>query len=873
MFTLKPYQQETLDKLSLFLHRSATSRDIRGAYAECIKENYNREVSYNDVGFPSTPYVCLRLPTGGGKTILASHTISIVCREFLGKDFALVLWLVPSNAILEQTLKALRDRKHPYRVAIDEAFDGNASVLTVEDALGLTRSTLESSVTVIVSTLAAWRTNSTEGRKVYQSNGALKHHFEGLSKEQLKELEHHNGENSDALKYSLANVVHLNHPILLIDEAHNARTDLTFDTLQRLHPSCIVEYTATPKTKGEDRSNVLFSVSAYTLKAEHIIKLPIELLTTEDWQTTVSNAVKKQQELEELAKEEEQERGEYIRPIVLLQAEAESQHQTTIGVNEVKICLAEVCKIPEEQIAVATGEERGIEGIELLEKTCPIRFIITKQALKEGWDCPFAYVFCSVANVRSSKDVEQLLGRVLRMPNVIPKKRDGLNRAYAFVHSTDFFETANNLTDSLTRSGFTPNEAEHFLDIKKSQGNLGGEFFGQFTRTLAEAPEPTAIPRTLRDKVVINKKEGTITFTQRITEVEREQLKEILPSQNDKEVIEQLYKAINHISSTYISPQKKGEILSVPQLLIEFDGEMRVFDDEMLVLPSWDLGLCYAELSEKEFPIIVDSGTQGLIDIDFSGKPYLHNAAQIQQELTSIIVSSRMQRPGLIAWLVKELRHPSIPHAQSVTFINKVVEHLVQKRGLSIDHLVYMRFKLREAIQNKIAEYYLTAKKDGYQLLLGVHRVSERKGKFIAGQDFRFSASYPVNTPYAGNIRFSKHFYEQIGDMNDEEAQCALNIDSNPNVQYWVRNLERQEAHSFWLQTSTDKFYPDFVVKLKNGKILVVEYKGSDRYDTPDSEEKRWLGAFWEAASDGKCLFVMTKGKEWNLLQTKLNAT
>ncbi len=870
MFTLKPYQQQTLDKLSRFLHKAAVTKNVRGAYEECIKEEYNKSVDYNDAGFPDVPYVCLRLPTGGGKTILASHTISVVCREYLGKDFALVLWLVPSNAILEQTLKALRNRKHPYRIVIDEAFDGNGSVLTVEDALGLTRSTLEGSVTIIVSTFAAWRINSTEGRKVYQSNGALKHHFEGFSTERLKELEHHNGEGGKALKYSLANVVHLNRPLLIIDEAHNARTDLTFDTLQRLNPSCIVEYTATPKIKGADRSNVLFSVSASELKAEHVIKLPIELLTTEDWQTTVSNAVSKQRELEEIAKEEELKTGEYIRPIVLLQAEPESQKQSTVGVEEVKKCLFEVCKVPEEHVAIATGEERGIEGVDLLERTCQIRFIITKQALKEGWDCPVAYVFCSVANVRSSKDVEQLLGRVLRMPNVTPKNHDALNRAYAFVNSKDFFETANNLTDSLTRSGFTPNEAENFLEIK-SQGELGRELFGQLTRTLSEPPELTLIPRTLRDKVEINKKDGTITLKQRITESEKEDLKNILPSHDDKEVIEQMYKAINHISSTYVSPQKSGEIFSVPQLLLEFDGELRIFDEELLILSSWNLTTCDAELSESEFPLKVESGTLGLIDIDYRGAPVIYSPTQIQQELTSLIISSRMQRPGLVAWLVKEARHPSVPHAQSVVFINKVIENLLQKRSLSVDHLVYMRFKLRDATRKKITEHFEAAKRNGYQLLLGIDRVKEGKGKFSVGQDFQFPSSYPVNNPYAGNLRFSKHYYELIGDMNDEEAECAINIDAHPNVEFWVRNLERQEAHSFWLQTSTDKFYPDFIVKLINGKILVVEYKGADRYDTPDSQEKRWLGTFWEAASVGKCLFLMTNGKDWHTLKEKLN--
>ena len=62
--------------------------------------------------------------------------------------------------------------------------------------------------------------------------------------------------------------------------------------------------------------------------------------------------------------------------------------------------------------------------------------------------------------------------------------------------------------------------------------------------------------------------------------------------------------------------------------------------------------------------------------------------------------------------------------------------------------------------------------------------------------------------------------------MNSEEAECAVFIDGLDEVEYWVKNLERSD-YSFWLQTCSDKFYPDFVVRLKDGRILVVEYKGA----------------------------------------------
>lgn len=869
--TLKAYQEKTLEKLTVFLKQAAILKNPKRAYEECIKETYNKDVSYNSIESIDAPYICLRLPTGGGKTILAAHTVSLVCKEYLGTDFTLVIWLVPSTAILDQTVKSLQNERHPYREVLNNAFGGNINILRVEDALGLTRSMLAGSTTIIVSTLAAWRVDRTEGRKVYEPNGAMKEHFENVERERLFDLEYHSTENGGALKYSLANVVHLNRPLLIIDEAHNARTPLTFDTLQRLNPSCIIEYTATPKTHGDDRSNILYNVSANVLKSEHVIKLPIELLTIEEWQQTIINAVNKQRELEAIAKGEESATGEYIRPIVLLQAEADRERQSTINVAEVKKCLLDIAKVSEEEIAVATGDQREIEDINLLEHSCKIRFIITKQALKEGWDCPFAYVFCSVAKVRSSKDVEQLLGRVLRMPQVTPKQNEELNRAYAFVYSKDFYETASNLTDSLTRCGFEPNDAQRFLEIKNPQVTLGKDFFGQITRTLNVLPEKESLPRELWAKLEIDKKENTLTFTQPISEAERDQLVASVESQEDKEILEQMYKAVNRIPTNYTSPAKRGEVFSVPQLLIEFDGELRPFDEEILVPRTWNLAQCHADLTEQEFPIQVDAGTKGLIDVDSSGKPYFHHANQIQMELASLVVSSTMQRPGLVAWLVKETRHPSILHSQLVVFVNKVLDGLMQKRNLETDQLVYVRFRLKEAIKKKVTEHFEAAKKNGYQSLLFTNKVSDAKWKFSLGSDFNFPKDYPVNEPWRGAWKPERHYYEIVDDMNGEESECASIIDGHPNVEYWVRNLERQEQHSFWLQTSTDKFYPDFIVKLKSGILLVVEYKGADRYDILDSQEKRFIGQFWEAVSNGKCFFLMTRGKEWDMLRKKLS--
>lgn len=670
----------------------------------------------------------------------------------------------------------------------------------------------------------------------------------------------------------MANVVHLNKPIFIIDEAHNARTSLTFEVIKRLNPACIVEFTATPKTKGNDRSNVLYSVSAAELKAEDMIKMPIELLTTSDWQTTIADAVKKQNELEELSKKEESSTGEYIRPIVLLQAQNDSQKESTINVEEVKSFLLTTMKIPDEQIAVATGKEREIEGKDLLSSDEPIRFIITKQALKEGWDCPFAYVFCSVAKVSSSKDVEQLLGRVLRMPKVKRKENELLNRAYAFVSSDNFFQTAKNLTDSLVDSGFTSTEASDLIQIAPEQLSVG-RFFGNIQVNVSSLPNIDDLDEKLKNKIELDNESNSIIIKDIITDEDKTVIVNSLSDDKDKKKFEDAYEEIKAYTTISKSPSKQGKKFSVPQLLINFDGELRVFDEEVLLPEDWNLAGCDNSLSEQEFPTKVDSGTQGLIDVDSQGDTITYDARVIQEELSSLIISSTMDKTGLVQWLVKECRHQSIPYAQIISFISSLVENLIDSRSLHIEHLVFMRFKLKDAIKRKIINHYLEAKQKGYQELLFTEPnvVKEKLSNFSVGEDFEFPELYPAFNFYSDTTKFSKHFYDRIADMNNEETECAFNIDIHPNVEYWVRNLERQEFYAFWLQTPTDKFYPDFIVKLKEGTIAIIEYKGSDRYNNDDSKEKRRLGEFYAGVSKGKCRFIMLNGKDWITLKSVLD--
>jgi type III restriction enzyme len=265
------------------------------------------------------PYVCLRVPTGGGKTLLASHAVGLAKSELLRAERAVALWLAPSNTILDQTADALRDPRHPYRRALELSCGGPVDVVTIDEALSLPRATVDGQTVVIVATIQSFRVEDTTGRKVYDQNGAFSEHLLNVPADRLTDLL----PGADGKpKPSLVNMLRLRRPIVIVDEAHNARTELSFSTLGNVLPSCIIEFTATP-ARTRAPSNVLHHVSAAELKAANMVKLPLRVITRHPSQkdALLADALTLRADLEKLAAAEAQATGEYLRPIMLIQAE------------------------------------------------------------------------------------------------------------------------------------------------------------------------------------------------------------------------------------------------------------------------------------------------------------------------------------------------------------------------------------------------------------------------------------------------------------------------------------------------------------------------------------------------------------------------
>ncbi len=871
MLVLKDYQEWALNALRDYFQECSRTGDANVSFYSVTEKTFGVNIPYSKVKeLPGLPYVCLRIPTGGGKTIVACHSIGIAAKELSHTDNPVVLWLVPSNAILEQTITALRNRNHPYRHAVETSI-GAVSILDAEAALFVKRAQMDCETVIIMTTMQSFRVEDTVGRRVYRDSGDLMDHFTGLPPHVVDSLEKGQGGN---IIHSLANVLRLRRPIVIIDEAHNARTSLSFETLARFNPSCIIEFTATP-ARDDHASNILYSASAADLKSAQMIKMPIRLYTRLDWKELLSDAIRCRNGLEKKADLERQQTAEYIRPIMLIQAQPQRQGQETYSVDVVKQCLITDHNIPEEQIAIATGVTKELEGIDIAKPDVPVRYVITIQALREGWDCPFAYVLCSVAESRSATAIEQILGRVMRLPGAAWKNHEELNMAYAFATSSSFSDVANTLTDALVQSGFERQEAKDLIVAGKiDQLELPFEVnepsTGMVIFTMPENPAFEKLSEETRKKIMFNEAERKLSFVGKMSDAEREEIKSCFVTDEGKFKFDLAFynSTRKNPDKNKCTPSDKQIPFSVPVLSIRQGDLFEQFEETHFLDHPWKLANCDALLSEEEYSAKRPDAQTGEIDIAEDGKVAARFVSKLQSQMQLFAADSNWTVAKLVNWLDCNIPHVDISMEDAGIFLTSLVLTLVETRTIPLEQLVLDKYRLKKAAEKKINQHRQEMKHKVYQTLLFGEQAEVAVTPDIC---FSFAADprkYVYSKAYRGRYAFKKHYYPEIGDLEEkgEEFECAQFIDQLDEVNFWVRNPVRRPGQSFWFQTSTDKFYPDFVCKLKDGRILVVEYKGGHLWND-ESKEKKALGELWTMRSRGACLFVMPIDKDYEAIQ------
>ncbi|MGK2911511.1 MAG: DEAD/DEAH box helicase [Sphingobium sp.] len=845
---LKRYQDRALEALRTFLS-AARVKPPAQAYAETIAGadlgHYARG-GYTPVeGLESTPYCCLRLPTGGGKTLLAAHAIKVAADSYMDRPFVPVIWLVPSNAIQVQTLDALRQPRHPYRLALEDAFGGAVAVFDISQRRQIRPRDFLDKTVVIVATYQAFRVEDKSDRNVYADDENLEDHFrDARMGEGLDVVE--KGPRRGEIALSFANVLHRQRPLMILDEAHNFMTGLSGGTKARLNPAAIIELTATPKS----RSNVIAVATAMELKAEDMIKMPVHLSQHRSWQQAIAHAVQNRAWLAAIAAKD----PAGIRPITLYQAQpaAEGNEAT---VDMVKAHLIEVERIPQEAIVIATGDQRGLDGVNLFDPACKVEHVITVQALKEGWDCSYAYVFCSLASIRAAGAVEQLLGRVLRMPFATRRASEELNRAYAHVSEASFAAAASGLMDRLIEMGFDERSAREAILEMPEQFPLGGGDIGPLYR----APEPV--------KLTVQERPDTSGWSAPAREAFRmaddgagKVLAVIAPDASD-DVKREIARAVEAIAPGAIeavernivqteaakSPAARGVPFAVPQLQIMVQGELDLaYPESFIDLAGWDLLSHGADLPGFN---VIEQPDSYEFDIEGDHLVYSHVATTLELALDG---ATHWNEAALARFLDRQTRQVHTGQETYLEYCRRVVVKLVQDRGIPLAALVRGKYALKRAVVARVAQLRAETGRRGVQLFLGGMGLPENAGPALHHFD---PNRYDARNPYQGGFRFQKHYYAAIGDLKaqGDEFECAQAIDRLDAVKHWVRNVDRAYG-AYRLPTSTDYFFPDFVAQLVDGRQLVIEYKG--RLDE-DSAEKDSVGLKAEETSGGKLLFLM----------------
>ncbi|UTG93171.1 DEAD/DEAH box helicase [Geobacter sulfurreducens] len=753
------------------------------------------------IGRP-VPSIAFKVPTGGGKTWLATNAVSRIMSKWQRRNSGFVLWIVPNESIYTQTKKALTNREHPYRQQLDKAAAGRVKIMEKNDPLN--KRDVESHLCVMLLMLQSANRETQETLRIFRDRGNvhgffpvgddyLAHHQELLKVPNLDVY----GERDTMgaiVKDSLGNVLRSIQPIVVLDEGHKGYSKLALTTLYGFNPSFVLELSATPKDRPKDTppmySNWLVDVRGTELDREGMIKLPLNVTVHggEEWRDCLRESLERLNELQREAERLQSDTGRYIRPIALIQVERTGKDQRESGlihaadVREYLLALG----VSEKEIAEKTAEKNDLkdpENIDLLSPTCQVRFIITKQALQEGWDCPFAYVLCALAATTNKSALTQLVGRILRQPDTIKTGSDALDECYVICHHASTREVIDAVKAGLEQDGM----ADLADQIREHSGDGG------------RRPEPRQVPRRGEFRTakiflpLVNRVEGA---TVRPLDYERDILQR-LPWERltpDSAFAERVKKITTTASARTVKITLKDDVTDkdfITRTEVEVRPELEAFD-----------------------PVYV---VRSIVDI----VPNPWRARQIVAEAVALLWASGLDDDAL---------------------------------GQRQTHIIEELRKTLLAMRDKLAEEVFTS-----DVAAGTIQFRLRTD----GHNWRMPDTIPtdraVNSQelrrddgeFVKNSLFAPAYRD---DFNDYEQQVACYLDSEATVQWWHRNVaKRQYGIQGWRKP---KIYPDFIFCLsaEGGieRLMVVETKGDHLEGNNDTNYKKKLlelcsGSFqWE---------------------------
>ena len=520
-----------------------------------------------------------------------------------------------------------------------------------------------------------------------------------------------------------------------------------------------------------------------------------------------------------------------------------------------------------------TGEQKELDGIDVTDPKCPIKYILTVQALKEGWDCPSAYVLCSVANISSNTDTIQLLGRVMRQPNAKRRKTPQLNRAYAFVLSKAFGSAAQEFAEGLRKKGFEDTEAmDAIMPMQASFFDDDGEeenLFNQPGSVVVNSEVYEAIADALPEDVEMMANadgSGRIAVKADISDESASKVANLLYEKGEHRLAAQfLQKVAKRKSEAAERVPAKSVKMTFPKLCAAVQGELCFDGEEAEELAGEDLGkeleTNHAVLSDGEFEIKEQGDT---FVLELNGNEIKQQFAP--EQLTFLQeVKTDLAAGDVVNELAAMTRHKALPTEVMRGWIAGIVNHLVVAKGFTPAQLYCFRYKLRNCLNAHLANAANIVREKAYQMVFfgHVHSVELNIDKAFSLDDSLYRAQTMLKV-YRGNYRFHKHFLGmqrlpafdgKLKYGEGEEFECAKIIDAHAKVFTWLRNLDKCDE-SFWLPLAHSRFFPDFVGILDDGRHFAVEYKGEQLRNSKDTLEKDAVGRLWAAISGGKHLYA-----------------
>jgi type III restriction enzyme len=795
---LKKYQLRVLDEAKTYLTELAAQQAAANKHAaldawDTVRVPGRRYSERRNGLSKDMPNFCLKVPTGGGKTLLATQILGLIYSTILEKrnGVGLVLWVVPSDQIYKDTLKALRDRNHFYRFSLEHAVSRRVEVWEKHEIARLTPTQLNGSLNVLLFKLASANRETKDQLKMFQdSGGNIVMHFpaeddaeanKALKKEfpNLEMLAEDEDKGEFLVKTSLANLIRLNEPPVILDEGHKAYSELARKTIEGFNASMVVELSATPR----EESNILCRVSGEELLKEGMIKLPINICNSNEgrWENCLSKAKLKREELGKTAEKYYDKTHREIRPIVLIQVERTGKDQRKadlIHSEQVKEYLIQRLGVNETEIAIKSSEKDDIEGINLLAEGCRINWIITKAALQEGWDCPFAYILVSLNNTGSAQSMTQLIGRVLRQPFAERTEHNELNESYVYCLRQRADSIAKDVKKALENEGYEDGDGS--VVDKSGERETAPKQFSFFRREFKSLYRPFEGKIYLPRFCVRDGKDyaGLDYFRHLISQVDVEKFR---CDALKWDLSDEMDKAKDFFYRANLG-QKKLEAVG------QQEAGYHETDD---VVRAWLVAsLPYDYFSFKQLRVVVENFTGRLCKLNPALKGLL----------------------GLVKFTLRNKCREFI-ETETDRQAEAAFDRLLEKNQLCFYlECVECRFQIPSSIEIR------------------------RTGGLRHADDT--------------DLAKSLFDYAERAGFNQYEADVALVLDKHPEVLWWYQNKVGRD--SFAIQGfRKNRIHPDFVVQ--NGqdqkpvaRVVVVESKGQHLSGNPDTEYKRKIAGHFE---------------------------